>query len=113
MQSSADASAPPPEAFDSNGAVATVVARDAMHVHHRGGLGMLGVHEPYVSSLVRKTENWPRQGVSFLDMSALLADSRALKFCIDALAERYGGGGITHVAGIDARGFTVGCACKF
>lgn len=75
-------------------------------------LGALGVHEPYVKSLVRESKNWPKQGVTFLDMSLVLADARALKQCVDCLVERYSGGYLTHVAGIDARGFTLGCACK-
>lgn len=74
------------------------------------GLGSLKVHEPYVRSLVRRVQDWPRPGVAFLDVNPLLADSRALKNCIDCLVERYGGGYISHVAGVDARGFTVGCA---
>lgn len=113
------ATAPPPEAFsEGEGAIGDSVA--AALKHHESvpsqpmpGLGALGVHEAYVRSLVRRTLDWPKKGTAFLDMNPLLADPRALKQCIDSLAERYGGGFLTHVAGIDARGFTVGCACTF
>lgn len=62
-----------------------------------------------MKSLVRATPNWPRAGVTFLDVSPLLRDHDSLQACIRALAERYRGR-ISHVAGIDARGFTLGCA---
>lgn len=114
--SAVGATAPPLEAFESDGnskrAEGGAAKLDQLPALTRPGLGALGMHEPYVRSLVRRTPDWPREGVNFLDMSPLLADSRALKLCVDCLAERYRGAGITHVAGIDARGFTIGCACK-
>lgn len=114
--SAVGASAPPLEAFEPDGickqAEKDVAKLGQLPALTQPELGALGMHEPYVRSLVRRTPNWPREGVTFLDMSPLLADSRALKLCVDCMAQRYGGAGITHVAGIDARGFTVGCACK-
>lgn len=108
------ATAPPPEAFadtEGNGDAAAALKRlGSTPLQPMPGLGVLGVHEAYVRSLVRRTPDWPKKGTAFLDMNPLLADARALKQCIDSLAERYGGGFITHVAGIDARGFTIGCA---
>lgn len=109
----ATATAPPPEAFsEGEGIGEGDLKHDIVPAPPMPGLSALGVHEAYVRSLVRRTPDWPRKGVAFLDMNPLLADSRALKQCIDSLAERYGGGYLTHVAGIDARGFTIGCACK-
>ena len=75
-------------------------------------VGALGPHEAYVRSLVRSTTDWPRPGITFMDLSPLYANSRGLRHCIDSLAERYSGGFVTHVAGIDARGLPVACACK-
>lgn len=105
---SLEATAPPPEDFSDN----EDPKRPEIPAPPMPRLGSLGVHEPYVRSFVRKTPNWPREGVTFLDISSLLADVRALRHCIDSLAERYGGGHLTHIAGIDARGFTLGCARK-
>lgn len=108
-----DATAPPLEAFsDTEGSAAPTKHNDVPQPP-MPRLGSLGVHEPYVRSLVRYTNDWPKKGVTFMDMSSLLADSRALKNCIDSLVERYSGGYLTHVAGIDARGFTIGCARTF
>lgn len=74
--------------------------------------GPLGVQEAYVQSLVKQTPDWPRAGVTFLDISPLLSDVRAFRQCVNCLAKRYCDSNVTHVAGIDARGFTIGCACK-
>lgn len=103
-----EATAPPPEDLSDN----EDAARPKIPAPPMPRLGSLGVHELYVRSFVRQTPNWPREGVTFLDISSLLADARALRHCIDSLAERYGAGHLTHIAGIDARGFTLGCARK-
>lgn len=108
---SMDASAPPLEAFSDTEGASSPSKVDAVPSPPMPGLGALGVHEPYVRSLVRHTRDWPKDGINFMDMSPLLADMRGLKHCVDCLVERYSGGGcLTHVAGVDARGFTLGCA---
>lgn len=73
-------------------------------------LGRLGSKEARCRGLVRRTQGWPRPDITFLDVSPLLCDASALKSCVNALAERYRTQDITHVAGIDARGFGLGCA---
>ncbi|CAN8066197.1 unnamed protein product [Agarophyton chilense] len=108
-----DATAPPPEAFSDNEDDDPSPKQPAFPAPPMPTLGSLGVHEPYVRSFIHRAPNWPRNGITFLDISPLLADVRALKHCIDSLAERYGGGHLTHVAGIDARGFTLGCALAY
>lgn len=73
----------------------------------------LGAHDEYVRPLVRQTVDWPRPGVTFLDISHLLCDARAFRYCVDALVARYAGVGVTHVAGVDARGFIFGSALAY
>lgn len=75
------------------------------------GCGPLNVHEPYVRRFVHRTPDWPQPTVDFLDLSPLLADARAFRLCVDSLVARYADLRLSHVAGIDARGFTVGSAC--
>lgn len=72
-------------------------------------LGELGAKESRCRSLIRASPDWPRPGTTFLDISPLLCDPFGLQACVDALVERYKPH-VTHVAGIDARGFPLGCA---
>ncbi len=58
-----------------------------------------------VRALVRDVPDFPKPGILFRDITPVLADPGAFRAIDDALAERYAGRGITHVAGIEARGF--------
>lgn len=63
-----------------------------------------------LSRLIRQEPNWPRPGINFFDLSPAFADPEGLNIIISALIHRYKNASVTHVAGIDARGFTIGCA---
>eukprot|EP00171_Calliarthron_tuberculosum_P015312 IDg15312t1 len=76
-------------------------------------LGRLGSKEERCRGLVRRTQGWPQPDITFLDVSPLLCDASALSACVNALVERYRTQDITHVAGIDARGFSLGCAVAY
>lgn len=76
----------------------------------RDELGRLGAMEERCRGLIKPTTGWPTPGTTFLDLSHLYCDSVALRSCVDALAARYRSADVTHVAGIDARGFGLGCA---
>lgn len=91
------------------GALGTKVSAPPAEVSSEELLGTLGTKEGRVRALVRRSENWPRQGTNFLDITPLLCDAAALAACVDALVQRYKSS-VTHVAGIDARGFPLGCA---
>jgi adenine phosphoribosyltransferase len=56
---------------------------------------------------VRDIPDFPRPGVTFKDITPLLADVKAFRFTIDALAEHFAGRTIDKVLGIEARGFIV------
>ncbi|QGG96560.1 adenine phosphoribosyltransferase [Actinomarinicola tropica] len=60
-----------------------------------------------LGSYIRDVADWPQPGVTFKDITPLLADPAALAATIDRLAGHFIGRGITKVVGIEARGFVV------
>ncbi len=58
----------------------------------------------YAQRLIRTIENYPRPGVSFRDITPLLADGRAMHTVSQALFNQ-ADGAFDVVAGIEARGF--------
>ncbi|WP_265521309.1 adenine phosphoribosyltransferase [Oerskovia flava] len=74
------------------------------------GTGLAGLspeREREVLDLVRPVQDYPSPGVTFRDITPLLADPVAFRDVITALAERVGDE-IDLVAGMEARGFLVG-----
>jgi adenine phosphoribosyltransferase len=61
--------------------------------------------EDQFKSLIREIPDWPEPGVSFKDITPLLADPEALAAAVAAMAEPFVDDGITKVVGIEARGF--------
>lgn len=57
--------------------------------------------------LIEEIEDWPAPGVTFLDLTPVLADGAALAEVIDQLASPWVGR-VDVVAGIEARGFLFG-----
>jgi adenine phosphoribosyltransferase len=73
--------------------------------------------EQRLRKLVALTENYPKTGITFLSIHPLLADAGGLATLVDAFASRYRRciGPVEEktsffIAGLDARGFTVGTA---
>ncbi len=62
------------------------------------------------AALIRAVADFPTPGVTFRDVTPLLADAGAFARCVDALAEPWHGGGVQAVCGIEARGFIFGAA---
>ncbi len=58
-------------------------------------------------SLIRDIPDFPEPGVIFKDITPVLADPAAFSTLIEALAEPFMDRGISKVAGIEARGFTL------
>ena len=56
-------------------------------------------------SLVVDVPDWPTPGVTFKDITPLLASPDALRQVVDAITEPYLEAGVVKVAGIEARGF--------
>ena len=62
-----------------------------------------------IDRLVRVVEDWPEPGVTFRDITPLLADPDALEAVVDGLVSLAGQmGPIDAVLGIEARGFLFG-----
>jgi adenine phosphoribosyltransferase len=60
-----------------------------------------------LTALIRDIPDFPEPGVIFKDITPVLADREAFAELVDALAEPFFDTGITKVAGIEARGFTL------
>jgi adenine phosphoribosyltransferase len=63
-----------------------------------------------LAALIRDVADFPQPGVTFRDVTPLLADARGFAHCIDALAEPWLAQGVQAVCGIEARGFIFGAA---
>jgi adenine phosphoribosyltransferase len=57
--------------------------------------------------LIRDIPDFPRPGIGFKDITPVLADPIAFSFLVDQLAAPFRSAGVSHVVGIEARGFIV------
>ena len=60
--------------------------------------------------LTRVIPDWPVEGVSFQDLTGVLADAEGLRYVAEQLAAPFRDAGVDVVAGMEARGFIVGVA---
>lgn len=60
-----------------------------------------------LEDLIRDIPDFPEKGVVFKDITPVLADPTAFGSLIDQMSEPFADAGITKVAGIEARGFTL------
>jgi len=61
-----------------------------------------------LKALVRTIPDYPKKGIMFRDITTLIEDPEGFKESVERIASIYRGEGITHVAGIEARGFIFG-----
>jgi adenine phosphoribosyltransferase len=61
-----------------------------------------------LQALVRTIPDYPKKGILFRDITTLIEHPEGFKQSIERIANQYRGQGITHVAGIEARGFIFG-----
>ena len=61
-----------------------------------------------LKALVRTIPDYPKKGILFRDITTLIEHPEGFKESIERIAAQYRGQGITHVAGIEARGFIFG-----
>ena len=59
---------------------------------------------------VRTVPDFPQPGVQFKDLTPVLADPALFAEALDRLAAPWGEAGVTHVVGVEARGFWFGPA---
>jgi len=62
---------------------------------------------------IRTIPDWPNPGVSFKDITPLLADAKAFRTAIDEMCEPYRDAGITKIFGAESRGFFFGTAMAY
>lgn len=67
----------------------------------------------WLAEYVHDVPDFPEAGIVFKDISPLLAETDALRYAVDAMAEPYVGGEIDAVVGVDARGFIFGAPVAY
>ncbi len=72
---------------------------------------MLSIAE--LNQMILRIPDYPKSGVIFQDITPLLSNSIAFRSLIQAMAKPFYDNGITHVIGIEARGFLVGAAIAY
>jgi adenine phosphoribosyltransferase len=60
-----------------------------------------------IKDLVRDVPEFPKPGVTFKDITPLLADAEGFATCVDGLADRFAGERVDKVVGVEARGFII------
>ena len=65
---------------------------------------------PDLAAALRTVPDFPQPGVAFKDLTPLLADPALFATLLDRLAAPWAGAGVTHVVGVEARGFWFGPA---
>lgn len=66
-----------------------------------------------IKSKIRSIPGFPKEGIIFRDITTLIQDPEGLRLVVDELAERYSNKDIDIIAGIEARGFTIGTALAY
>ena len=66
-----------------------------------------------LQELIHTVPNFPRQGISFKDITPLIEDGRALHMAVDALAEASSGISYDRILSAEARGFVFGTALAY
>ncbi len=66
-----------------------------------------------VKSTIRTVLNYPVEGVRFRDITTLLQNPQAARYCINQLHQRYEGTNVEGVAVVEARGFVFGSVLAY
>ena len=61
--------------------------------------------EKFLDSVIRKVPDFPKKGILFYDITSIMANPKAFKFCIEKLVERYKDVKVDAIAAIESRGF--------
>ncbi len=64
----------------------------------------------HVLDTLRPIPNHPKPGIIFQDITPVLRDGHLLRTVVEAMADPFRDHGVTHVLGIEARGFILGGA---
>lgn len=63
-----------------------------------------------LKAAIRAIPDYPKPGIMFRDLTTLMGNAEAFRATCGALAEAHRNHGVSHVAGIEARGFIFGAA---
>jgi len=66
-----------------------------------------------IKSKIREISNWPKQGISFKDITPLLGNKYLFRKTIDLMALPYLNKKVDKVVGIDARGFILAAGLAY
>ncbi|QCX32788.1 adenine phosphoribosyltransferase [Caloramator sp. E03] len=66
-----------------------------------------------IKQKIRVIEGFPKQGISFKDITTLLSDGEAFKYTIDKMVEQVRNKDIDVVVGPEARGFLLGAPIAY
>ena len=66
-----------------------------------------------LKSTIRVIEGFPKEGISFKDITTLLKDKDAFNYAVDELEKNIEGLGAEYIVGPEARGFMLGCALSY
>ena len=59
---------------------------------------------------IREIPDYPKEGISFKDITTLIKNSRAFNYVLDSIENEFKDKGVTKVVGLEARGFIFGGA---
>jgi adenine phosphoribosyltransferase len=59
----------------------------------------------HLDKSIRRIEDFPKPGITFYDITSILLDKEAFKFCIDEMTAEVEKQGATHLLAMEARGF--------
>ncbi len=66
-----------------------------------------------LNAILRTVPDFPKKGIMFKDITTVLKDRDAFRYCVDSMTDHYRGKGITKVIGIESRGFILGAALAY
>jgi len=66
-----------------------------------------------LKSKIRNIPDFPVKGIQFKDITTLLKDKDAYKYCIDKITKHCQSLKIDYIAGIEARGFVIGAPVAY
>lgn len=62
---------------------------------------------------VTTVENWPKEGISFKDITTIMDNGKAYKYATDCIVEFAKEQGAEIIVGPEARGFIIGCPVAY
>lgn len=69
--------------------------------------------ESLLLSNLRSIKDYPKKGIMFRDITTILGNTECFRNLIDFLRTRYENKGLTHIVGIESRGFVFGSALAY